>query len=1275
MFARMGNVKIGRLVDPETEEDLSQVETVLSTYGIKLRDSVGEFRNFGDVLDEVSSKWSSYGSVAQHAIATAFSGTRQQEKFMVLMSGYDDALKYMEVAANSAGTAVEKYGAYSDGIESHTKKFQASFEAFSQSVMNSDLVSGTFDAGSGILGFLTTLNEKFGALPNLTALTAGIMGFTQKGLMTTTAYGPSLNFLTKSDVGILEKLNEELYRTKPEFVEARRQMILTRNEFGMLSGKGKEVGATLDGTTANLKQFSIGAKMGALGMNLLNAAMNAVIVFAVASALRALIDLISDYINRVAIAKQETEDAIQAWKDVTSELASLQDALIPVNERLNELYTLQSTDEWNDTLQKELGTLSAQNATLQVQTDLLKQQEELKRRAARDALQEEIEMATSHKYVSPYAKSDMPFNLGDMIFRMLRGTTDISGKPYISEEEAIVENIKRLKELAELKKANGELTEKEAKEYEEISKGLADVGLNYASWAAKGAGLGISEDTIAQYQEQARIIAEALGGGLGSDASWTIADSLKARFSADRRSQDLSGVAKAWQNKSAADFVGAENQNSEAYKTAQKYAEEYGVSVEYLVAQLQKLGYFTGEANDGLGDAADAYQNVKDAIEDASVYDQVKESFDALTSAVEQYNDQGFVTEDTLTKLNEISPDLVASLLNEAGGFDAAKIAALGSADGVWAAILASANMQLQAATANYDNLVAQYNSVEEAARKAATWQAVSDAYTAAQANVAAIEDIMAAGYGGSSSSSGGGGASSIYSEAYQSAVDLTEHYIEMSEQRQKRYAEESDEYRTQSQAQLSYYQDLISATFNEIERLRAKGYDESNAEFRKLLEDYESYQTEMYQLAYTLWQQQQAAAKKAVQAQIDAENDRWEARKKQLDHEKDYYQSLLTLENAYLETIKEIHSEIAELDKQRAVAMAYPEGSGLALFTQDEHDNLTGQLRAIEDEASAIYQAYQEKLSSVTAETTWELEGVTKEFERQYELLLKQYNVAKDKLAVARAQRDLESAMSQRNVAMLVNGVWQWVADPESVKAAVEAVYDAQQEAEDSLTDLYNTQKTQALEAFLTEIDMQSAAEEAAHEAIINGLQRQLEAIDQMEFVFEDFIAALMGGISALKSVISPVEDLDDEDPVPVIIPPDLRAPGGGRIAIGGGKPNLSSQNYVKYADGGVADFTGPIQIDGSKTRSEVVFNSADAAKLYTLVHDAPNLVGSWLKGALGSPFVKAGVQAQSISQQAPVNDQRHIVYLNGNIMLQGKDAESFISILERATPVYSNS
>ena len=164
MLSRMGMIKSGRLTDPETNESLSDVENTLSSLGIKLRDSGSEFRNFGDILDEVGSNWESYSSVQQRAIASAFAGTRQQTRFLSLMSNWNTALKYTEVAAGSAGTAVEKFGVYEESLEAKTNRVTAAFEKMSMALIPSGLIGGfldfsaaALDAGSALGGLPVTI--------------------------------------------------------------------------------------------------------------------------------------------------------------------------------------------------------------------------------------------------------------------------------------------------------------------------------------------------------------------------------------------------------------------------------------------------------------------------------------------------------------------------------------------------------------------------------------------------------------------------------------------------------------------------------------------------------------------------------------------------------------------------------------------------------------------------------------------------------------------------------------------------------------------------------------------------------------------------------------------------------------------------------------------------------------------------------------------------------------------------------------------------------------
>lgn len=130
----------------------------MSAVDIKLRDSNSNFRNFGDVLDDVAGKWSSYSNVEQHAIATAFAGTRQQEKFLVLMQNYGTALKYADLAENSSGSAMSKFSSYEEGLEAKTNRLKASFEGLATALLNSDTVGLIVDIANHIVNAATAFN-------------------------------------------------------------------------------------------------------------------------------------------------------------------------------------------------------------------------------------------------------------------------------------------------------------------------------------------------------------------------------------------------------------------------------------------------------------------------------------------------------------------------------------------------------------------------------------------------------------------------------------------------------------------------------------------------------------------------------------------------------------------------------------------------------------------------------------------------------------------------------------------------------------------------------------------------------------------------------------------------------------------------------------------------------------------------------------------------------------------------------------------------------------
>lgn len=107
----------------------------------------------------------------------------------------------------------------------------------------------------------------------------------------------------------------------------------------------------------------------------------------------------------------------------------------------------------------------------------------------------------------------------------------------------------------------------------------------------------------------------------------------------------------------------------------------------------------------------------------------------------------------------------------------------------------------------------------------------------------------------------------------------------------------------------------------------------------------------------------------------------------------------------------------------------------------------------------------------------------------------------------------------------------------------------------------------------------------------------------------------------------------------------------GGDYIITGGTGGNYTS--VKKYALGGVSDFTGIAQLDGSPTSVETVFNAKDGKKLYDLVHSTDDLVNMVYNNisenvgrlVVGSPMFNLGYSSNNSSKDTKKDV---VIYIN---------------------------
>lgn len=140
--------------------DANKVETALKTIGVALRDNVtGEFRNLGDVLLEVSSKWDGLSINQQRYISTIAAGSRQQSRFIALMSNYSRLSKLVGEAYNSAGASQEQFEKTLDSLQSKLNDLRNAWVEFTTGIANSDAIKWTVDLLTKLLGVINDLTD------------------------------------------------------------------------------------------------------------------------------------------------------------------------------------------------------------------------------------------------------------------------------------------------------------------------------------------------------------------------------------------------------------------------------------------------------------------------------------------------------------------------------------------------------------------------------------------------------------------------------------------------------------------------------------------------------------------------------------------------------------------------------------------------------------------------------------------------------------------------------------------------------------------------------------------------------------------------------------------------------------------------------------------------------------------------------------------------------------------------------------------------------------
>ena len=151
--------------DGEGEEiNINKIDAALKTVGISLKDFLNGSRGIDDIFLELASKWDSLDLATQRYIATTAAGSRQQSRFIAMMSNYDRTMELVTAANNSAGASQKQFNKTLESLDAKLQRLKNAWDTFTMGLANNDLIKVGVDLLTKLLETVNNLTDDLGGV-------------------------------------------------------------------------------------------------------------------------------------------------------------------------------------------------------------------------------------------------------------------------------------------------------------------------------------------------------------------------------------------------------------------------------------------------------------------------------------------------------------------------------------------------------------------------------------------------------------------------------------------------------------------------------------------------------------------------------------------------------------------------------------------------------------------------------------------------------------------------------------------------------------------------------------------------------------------------------------------------------------------------------------------------------------------------------------------------------------------------------------------------------
>ena len=183
IIARFGEVKdlsAKGLLTGEDEEgeiiDVNKIDKALKSVGLSLKGFVTGEEGLDDVLLQLAERWDSLDIVTQRYIATQAAGSRQQSRFLAMMSDYGRTIELVQAAENSEGSSTKQFDKTMESLDSKINRLTTAYEQFTMGIANNEVIKTVIDLLTLLLNTVNSVTSAFGDGIGVIAKFATVIG-------------------------------------------------------------------------------------------------------------------------------------------------------------------------------------------------------------------------------------------------------------------------------------------------------------------------------------------------------------------------------------------------------------------------------------------------------------------------------------------------------------------------------------------------------------------------------------------------------------------------------------------------------------------------------------------------------------------------------------------------------------------------------------------------------------------------------------------------------------------------------------------------------------------------------------------------------------------------------------------------------------------------------------------------------------------------------------------------------------------------------------------